>query len=318
MAVIGLRHGAGMRIAAGHTLFPELTYANNGHSPWQRFVIEAIERLSGRNRLAALYGIWSSEVAPRQVAVFRTMLRMVGIELKVGGNWPPALPDTPLIMVANHPFGIADGIAILSLAESLGRPFRVMIHSDLLKVPEMRPYSLPVDFSETREAMANNIAVRHEAVELLRQGVTVVIFPAGGVSTSPRGFGKAEDLPWKIFAARLVKDAGASVLPLHFSGQNSCVFHLATRVSMTLRLALLVPEFVRRMGKPIEVAVGDVLHAQDLARIGDRKAILETMRRAVFSLEKEAAGVSRPNRVLPVRWRHPRRLPLPRSFRPRP
>ena len=301
MAVIGLRHVAGMKIVAGHTHFPELTYANVGHSPWQRFVIEAIERLSGRNRLAALYGTWRSEVAPRNDAVFQTMLRMVGMELRVVGDWPSALPDTPLIMVANHPFGIADGIAILSLAERLGRPFRVMIHSDLLKVPEMRPYALPVDFSETREAMENNIAVRHEAVALLRQGVTIVVFPAGGVSTSASGFGKARDLPWKTFAARLVKDARASVLPLHFSGQNSCAFHLATRFSMTLRLALLVPEFVRRMGKPIDVAVGDVLHARDLAHIGDRKAILDVMRRAVFSLEREAAGINPPNPKLPGR-----------------
>lgn len=286
MAVTGLRHAPCMRSVAGHDLFPELTYANDGHSRLQRLVIEAIETLAGRNRLASLYDIWRSDVVSQGDAVFQAMLRMVGIELRLAGAWPPSLPDTPLVMVANHPFGIADGIAILSLAERLGRPFRVMIHSDLLKVEEMRPYALPVDFSDTREAKANNLSVRHEAVALLRQGVTIVIFPAGGVSTAPRGFGKAQDLPWKAFAARLVKDARASVIPLHFGGQNSCLFHLATRVSMTLRLSLLVPEFVRRMGKPIDVAIGSILHADDLARLGERKAILQAMQHAVFSLEE--------------------------------
>src|ERR1044072_2812435 len=85
-------------------------------------------------------------------------------------QWPPAdLPEGPLVMIANHPFGIGDGIAVLSLAEQLGRPFRVMIHKDLLKIREMEPYSLPIDFSETKDAVKNNMAVRHEAVRLLKE-----------------------------------------------------------------------------------------------------------------------------------------------------
>ena len=122
------------------------------------------------------------------------------------------------MIVANHPFGIGDGIAVLSLAEQLGRPFRVMIHADLLKIREMEPYSLPIDFSETKEALKNNLAVRHEAVRLLKEGVTIVVFPAGGVATAPKGFGRAQDLPWKMFPARLVQEAKASVIPMHFSG----------------------------------------------------------------------------------------------------
>ena len=70
-----------------------------------------------------------------------------------------------------------------------------MINAELLKVPEIAPYSLPVDFSETKDALKNNLEVRHEALKLLRDGVTIVIFPAGGVATAPRGFGRAEDLP---------------------------------------------------------------------------------------------------------------------------
>ena len=72
----------------------------------------------------------------------------------------------------------------------------------------MAAYSLPVDFSETKEALKNNIAVRHEAVRLLKEGVTIVIFPAGGVATAPKGFGRARDLPWKMFPARWCRTPG--------------------------------------------------------------------------------------------------------------
>ncbi|MFN3765371.1 MAG: lysophospholipid acyltransferase family protein [Aliihoeflea sp.] len=267
-------------------LFPELTYANDGHRRLQRFLIESIENLSGRERLAALYDIWRRDVAPGGLDLFSAMLRMVGIELRIDGVWPPPrLPDTPLVMVANHPFGIADGIAMLSLAERLGRPFRVMIHKDLLRISEMTSYALPIDFSETREAVAANLAVRNEALRLLRDGVTIVVFPAGGVATAQSVIGKASDLEWKMFPARLVRDAGASVIPLHFAGQNSRWFHLASRFSMTLRTAMLIPEFTRRTGRPMDVRVGPVIHADAFG--SDRKAVLQRMYRAVFDLADE-------------------------------
>jgi putative hemolysin len=283
MGVMGARDTRVMIALRRQRLFPELTYANDGHRRLQRFLIERIENLSGRDRFAALYDIWRRDVAPGGVDLFSNMLRMVGIELRIKGVWPPAnLPDTPLVMVANHPFGIADGIAILSLAERLGRPFRVMIHKDLMRIAEMEPYALPIDFSETREAVSANLVIRNEALRLLRSGVTIVVFPAGGVATATKIVGRASDLEWKMFPARLVRDAGASVLPLHFAGQNSRWFHLASRFSMTLRTALLIPEFARRAGRPMDVRVGPIIHAGEFGR--DRKEILERMYRAVFDL----------------------------------
>jgi putative hemolysin len=83
-------------------------------------------------------------------------------------------------------------------------------------------------------------------VRLLKQGVTVVVFPAGGVATAPRGFGRAVDLPWKMFPARSgaggarVGDSG-----LFWLASAGRLFHLASRVSMTLRTSLLVREFRR-------------------------------------------------------------------------
>ena len=186
------------------------------------------------------------------------------------------LPDTPLVIVANHPFGIGDGIAILSLAEQLGRPFRVMIHSDLLKVPEIGALcACPSISARPRRRLKRNLAVRHEALKLLKEGVTIVIFPAGGVATAPRVLGQAHDLPWKLFVAKLVLDARASVLPIHFRGQNGRLFHLVSRpmnlaeretrlprmignLSLTLRLSLLVREFARLSGGSIEARIGDV------------------------------------------------------------
>lgn len=265
--------------------FPELSYANANHPPLKRWFIRSVEEMSGRDRFVALYDIWRSSVAPTRDRIFTRMLDLVGIRVRCRGEWPPRdLPDGPLVIVANHPFGIGDGIAILSLAERLGRPFRVMIHADLLKVAEMRDYSLAIDFSETREAQRNNLAVRHEALRLLREGVTIVIFPAGGVATAPNGFGKAQDLPWKLFPAKLVQEAKASVVPVHFCGQNGRLFHLVSRFSLTLRTSLLIREFARLSGRTIDMSVGPALRWEELAREDGRHALTRRLQQAVLAL----------------------------------
>ncbi|ATN34263.1 glycerol acyltransferase [Rhizobium sp. ACO-34A] len=265
--------------------FDELSYANERDPRLKRWFIRSIEGLSGRDRFARLYDIWRSDIVGKTDRVFGKMLDLIDVHLNVQGQWPPAnLPQGPVVIVANHPFGIGDGIAILALAEELGRPFRVLINNELLKVPEMAPYSLPVSFEETKEAMAINMKTRHEAVRLLKDGVTVIVFPAGGVATARRGFGRAEDLPWKIFPAKLIQAAGANVIPVYFEGQNGRLFHLASKLSLTLRISLLIREFRRLSGSTISARIGDLLNWEDLRAIPDRKDILARLYDAVFSM----------------------------------
>lgn len=129
-----------------------------------------------------------------------------------------------------------------------------------------------------------NIKSRHEAVRLLKEGTTIIVFPAGGVATARRGFGRAEDLPWKLFPAKLVQAAGASVLPVYFERQNGRLFHLASLTSMTLRLSLLIREFRRLSGCTITAHVGQMLRWESLSEGSDRKDLLARLHEAVFSM----------------------------------
>ena len=269
----------------GHLNFNELSYANERDTRFKRWFIRSIEGLSGRDRYARLYDIWRSDIVGKSDRVFGKMLDLIDIRVDVRGEWPPQnMTDAPIVIVANHPFGIGDGIAVLALAEQLGRPFKVLINDELLKVPEMNEYSLPVSFEETKEAMAINMRTRHEAVRLLKEGVTIIVFPAGGVATAKKGFGRAEDLPWKIFPAKLIQAARASVIPIYFEGQNGRLFHLASRVSLTLRISLLIREFRRLSGSTITSHIGEVMSWETLSNGVDRKDLLSRLYSAVFSM----------------------------------
>ncbi|MGB6118296.1 MAG: lysophospholipid acyltransferase family protein [Mesorhizobium sp.] len=285
----------------------ELSYANASQPRLQRWFIRSIEDMSGRDRFARLCDHWRNEIVPSRDRIFTRMLDLIQVGLDIRGAWPVrALPEGPLVIVANHPFGIGDGIAILSIAERLGRPFKVLINAELLKVPEMEGYSLAIDFSETKEALRNNMEVRHEALRLLKAGVTIVVFPSGGVATATKALGRAQDLPWKMFPARLIQDAKANVLPVHFSGQNGRLFHIVSqpmlhsdvrtragralyKLSLTLRTSLLIREFARLSGRTIRADVGELIEWQDIEPIRDRKALIEHLHEGVFSVARRRA-----------------------------
>ncbi len=254
-----------------------LSYASDALPLWQSRLIRAIENASGRRRLLPLYERWRSECAGRP-GMMAGMLGLIGTTLDIRGAWPATVArDVPLVMIANHPFGIGDGIALTVLAESLGRPYRILVNQDFLKVPEVHDIVLPVDFAETEAALATNLATRSRARQLLKEGVTIIIFPGGGVATAERWLGLAEELPWKLFTARLIQQTGASVLPVYFEGQNSWLFQLASRYSLMLRVSLLVSEFRRFVGSPVVLHVGNAVPFGDFANRDDRRALTDEL-----------------------------------------
>jgi putative hemolysin len=305
-----------MKVGAAAGLLMEtetLTYASSRDPRWKRWTMRAIEDLSGRRRLLPIYHVWRTKVAGKSPRMMNDLLDMIGTRLDINavgnaGAWPVAVSaGTPLVIVANHPFGIGDGIAVLALAEQLERPYRILANSDFLKVPEIRHLALPIDFSETRDAVKTNLASRSLARRLLREGVTIVVFPAGGVATAEQPAGKAEELPWKAFTARLIQQAEAAVLPVYFEGQNSPLFHLVSRYSLTVRLALMVSELRNFVGATVPVHVGAVVPFADLACKTDRQGLTAELYARVHQLAPAA-------RHLPLAALQPRPLEARRRY----
>jgi len=299
-------------------LSEELSYVSWRDPFWKRWTMRAIENVSGRRRLLPVYYRWRTvaETSPRMMGA---LLEMLGTRLDVRAPaWPITVPpQVPLVIVANHPFGIGDGIAVLALAEELGRPYRILINSDFMKLPEIRPYALPIDFSASRDAIETNIKSRTDARRLLKQGVTIVVFPAGGVATAEQPAGKAEELPWKAFTARLIQQAQAAVLPVYFEGQNSALFHLISRYSLMLRLSLLVSEFRHFVGATVKVHVGAVVPFGQLECRADRSALTAELYALVHRLAPDAAALG-PAHLMPRPAEARRRYPWdpPRKLNP--
>jgi len=267
------------------------------------FVLRRLERLSGVARYMDVYERWRTGVAGKHPQMMNELLRMLQAELVIDAPvWPPPIPGgTPLVMIANHPFGIGDGIALAAMAEQLDRPYKVLINTEFLRIPEFSEQCLPIDFSNTREALATNLATRKQALEDLRNGVMLLSFPAGTVATAPRVFGRAQEVPWKTFTAGLIQKARADVLPVFFEGQNSFLFHAASHISASARISLLIAEFRRFPKSRTKVQAGPVVPFGKLEDYSDRRAMTDELYLQVHRLAPWAKGLA-DAAFLPPEW----------------
>ncbi len=263
---------------------PKLSYAAYFDHPLTRGMVRTIERLSGQPYLQKLYETYREDLADEPF--FAAAVKLLNLDVEFSSARLAQIPETgPLVVVANHPFGVLDGLLISWLVSLRRKDFKVLTNAVLDGAPEAREWLLPIDFSPTKEAQAVNIATRAECLERLNAGECVIIFPAGGVSTSPTPFYRAAvDDTWKPFTAKLITRSGAQVTPIFFEGQNSRLFQWASHVSLELRLALIFREVKRRVGTAIPVHIGETLTPETLASAGKRHELMNFLRDQTYGM----------------------------------
>lgn len=261
----------------------KLTYASPEDPLLKTVLIRSIERLSGKRKLQKLYNNVLDK--GEDVSFWEAALAQLQVEVEVDSVQLDKIPRSgPVLFIANHPYGVIDGLIICNIAAQTRQRFKILTNSALCKVDELLPYLLPIDFNDTKEAIQTNINTKKETLETLRQGGAVVIFPAGGIATAKKPFGPATDLEWKLFAGKLIQQAKATVVPVYFHGQNSRIFQLASQFSLTLRLSLIIHETNNKIGKTIQVSIGNPIPYESLATIKKRKELLQHLRDVIYGL----------------------------------
>lgn len=263
----------------------EISYAHSARSKTGRAVIRVLENATGRLKLIRRAAGYEREVAAGR-DFWEVMAERYGLGLQVTGGSLSNIPaNGPLIVVANHPYGILDGLMMGHILSRARGDFRILAHQVFRKAEELNRIILPIDFDGTREAQAVNLATRRAALDYLGQGGAVGIFPGGTVSTSARWFSPPMDPGWRSFTARMVAKSGATVVPVFFDGHNSRLFQMASHLHQTLRLALLIKEFKARVDAPVRVVIGEPIPRGQLeARAGDPKAMMDFLRKATYEL----------------------------------
>lgn len=268
-------------------LLDEFSYASEGNSLARNLAIRAVEIVTGQPQLKRLYTDYRAEKLPHE-AFWQEVIDRLGLDIRMHGAGLDEIPETgPLVVVANHPYGVLDGIAICWLVAQVRKDFKILINNVLCRAPEMAAHTLPVDFDPTPEALQTNLTSRKKARAHLDAGGVVIVFPAGAISTTPRLLARrAEEVDWAPLVGQLVRKTGADVLPVYFAGQNSLLFQVASHMSYAMRVALIFREVRRRMGTPLDLAIGKLMpHETLLAHLPPRNLARH--------LQAHVAGLSR-------------------------
>ena len=215
------------------------------------------------------------------------LLTEMQISLRVDAADQARIPSSgPVVVVANHPYGVLDGALLTVLLTRVRPDVKVLANFLLADVPELERHCIFVDPFQTDRSVDSNRRALREALAWVRQGGMLAIFPAGEVSTWQMPVAQIIDPSWNDAAVRLIRHTGANALPVYFCGHNSVGFQLLGMIHPRLRRAFLLQEFLQQEGKSVEVRVGSPVPAETIQSIEDDREGTEYLRWRTYLLAR--------------------------------
>lgn len=279
----------------------ELAKASHMRPGDPRFAVLA--EVSGLNRLERFYNEIS--VLPGEDFI-EALFAHLDLRLEVD---PADLERVPaeggVAIVANHPYGAIDGLALLHVLRDRRPDLKVMANFMLQQLEPLRDRFIGVNPFEQITTRSSFQGMR-QAHQHLADGGALGVFPAGEVSSYRKDLDAVADPRWKTPVIKLIRHAGVPVVPLWFDGANSLVFQILGMVHPSLRTLQLPREMLRMHGRTVRMRIGNPLTEKELAQFTSMDALARYLRAKTYAI---GSGVS-------VRREHFRPLYFPRRPKP--
>ncbi|MEL7300722.1 MAG: lysophospholipid acyltransferase family protein [Pseudomonadota bacterium] len=266
-----------------------LSYATTFTNPWQQVMIRTIELGTAKISLLRKIRQFEAMGVPQGQPFFTQALKVMGIAVETPANEIARIPATgPLIVTANHPHGLVDGMVLAELIGRVRQDYKILTRSLLTGVGEVDRFMIPVPFAHDPDAVEKSVEMRKLAMDHLRDGGAVVLFPAGVVASADRFLGPAIEREWSAFTAKMIQRSGATVLPVRFPGQNSRAYQIASLTSQTLRQGLLLYEVKHALDRPQRPFIGAPFSGDALTRwAADPRGLVSWLREETLGLGQD-------------------------------
>ena len=270
-----------------------LSYAGTFTNPWKAGTIRAMEWLTAKVTLMRLIRDFERRGAPFGPPFWPAAIRQMGIRIDTPAEEIARIPlEGPLVVVANHPHGLVDGMVMAEMINRVRSDFKILTRSLLTGIPEVEQFMIPVPFPHEENARELGLEMRSVTMAHLQEGGVIILFPAGKVAASEGWFGPAIEPEWNPFTHKMIMRSGATVLPIRFTGQNTRAYQIANKVSATLRQSLLLYEIRKALFRPQRPFIGEPIRPEELKRWADNpRGFLAWLRAHTLALGSEQEPV---------------------------
>lgn len=266
-----------------------LSYATTFDNGFQRRFIQAMELFTGKLKLLRLIRKFEAMGVPHGQEFWSRALKVMGIDLITPQDEIENIPATgPLVIVANHPHGLVDGMVLGELIGKQRTDYKILTRNLLTGVAEIEQFMIPVPFAHQEDALQLNLDMRKAAMDHLADGGCIVIFPSGVVASSDTAFGPVIEREWNPFTAKMIQRSKATVVPVFFPGQNSRWYQIANSISATIRQGLLLFEVRHALNKPQRPVVGAPISPDVLSEwSGNPRGFVAWLREQTLALKSK-------------------------------
>tara|TARA_R110002073_G_scaffold308777_2_gene478876 strand:- start:260 stop:1150 length:891 start_codon:yes stop_codon:yes gene_type:complete len=265
-----------------------LSYASTFEDPIKSWIISVMELFTGKLTILRLIRKFEKRGAPSGQPFWRAALDTMGINLTTPQSQLDRIPKKgPVVVVANHPHGMVDGMIFADLIGRVRPDYRILTRSLLTSIDEVAgSFMIPVPFPHDPDAQRKGVEMRAKAMAHLKEGGVVALFPSGVVATSEDWFGPAVEAEWNVFTAKMIRRSRATVVPMKFPGQNSRAYQIANKLSPMLRQGLLLHEIVHSCNKPQGPIVGYPIAQEEIDKhADDPRGFMEWLRAHTLTLK---------------------------------
>lgn len=209
------------------------------------------------------------------------------IQYQATSAQPVVFPSGPLVIVANHPFGAIEGMILCSQVFEQRPDARLMANSLLSTFAPIRSHCIFVDPFGAADSPRHNLAPLRQAIQWVRDGGALIVFPAGEVSHLTLDQRAVSDPPWSPTIARLIRKSEAVVVPVFFEGRNSNLFQAAGLAHPRLRTLLLPRECLKKQKTAVSFTVGRSIGFDHLTRFETDSQLIEYLRFRTYHLKHQ-------------------------------
>jgi putative hemolysin len=292
--------------------------AQMAHTPLSNAALSMIqcplEKLLSLDIINALYATYCKKVGnyQEQRQIFQLCLDILKIHPEINPADVKKIPAKgSLVVVCNHPFGGLEGVVLGCILLQVRPDLKIMGNYLLKRIAGIGDSIIAVDPFQGKNAARVNVRGLKEALNHVRSGGVLQVFPAGEVASFNLVKRRVVDPPWSPHVAGIIRRTRASVLPVYFPGNNSLLFQLLGMVHPLLRTAMLPRELVNKQDSRITACIGKPIPWKKLQRFETDKALIEFLRFNTFFLKNRQDARNRKLKLVVPRVKTDFRVQMP-------